>query len=182
MDIRSCMRRPVPSVPRILTYGEVITLYQWLVFLHVAGVFGFLLAHGVSAAVIFRLRGERDVTALRTLLDVSGRSLMGMFISLAVLLAAGIAAAFVGHWWGFGWPWAALGVLIAVWVSMAAFSGPQLRRLRLAVGITGPGRVAIPAKTDDLAAAQAAIRPWLSALTGGLGLLVLLWLMVLKPF
>lgn len=157
-------------------------MYQWLVFAHVLGVFGFLLAHGVSAAVVFRVRTEQDVTALRALLNLSGNTLMASFISLLVLLAAGIGAAFVGHWWAFGWPWAALGVLIAVWVVMSAQTGPVLRRLRLAVGITGRGQAKEPATTAAIAATQASVRPWVSALTGGVGLLVLLWLMLFKPF
>jgi hypothetical protein len=161
---------------------EVDILYQWLVFAHVVGVFGFLLAHGVSAAVVFRVRGEHDVATLRTLLNLSARSLMASYLSLLVLLAAGVGAAFLGHWWAFGWPWAALGVLIAIWLSMASLTGPALRRLRLAVGIDGPGRVIAQAKPEDVPAAVAAVRPWVSALTGGVGLLVILWLMMFKPF
>jgi hypothetical protein len=157
-------------------------VYQWLVFAHVVGVFGFLLAHGVSAAVVFRVRGEHDATALRTLLTLSARSLMASSLALAVLLVAGIGAAFVGHWWAFGWPWAALGVLIVVWLSMAFQTAPALRRVRFALGITGPGHVTTPAKTEDLSVAVAAVRPWLSALTGGVGLLIILWLMMFKPF
>ncbi len=161
---------------------EVVKLYQWLVFAHVVGVFGFLLAHGVSAAVIFRVRVEHDVVALRTLLNLSARSLIASSISLVVLLAAGVGAAFLGHWWAFGWPWAALGVLLAVWVSMAWPTGSALRRVRLALGITGPGHVTAPVRTEDVSVAVAAVHPWLSALTGGAGLVVILWLMMFKPF
>ena len=35
-------------------------MYSWIVFVHVLGVFGFLLAHGAAAVVAFRLRGERE--------------------------------------------------------------------------------------------------------------------------
>lgn len=34
-------------------------MYPWLVLLHVLGVFGFLMAHGVSVGVAFALRQER---------------------------------------------------------------------------------------------------------------------------
>ena len=36
-------------------------MYPLLVLVHVVGVFGFLLAHGVSVGVAFRLRGERNL-------------------------------------------------------------------------------------------------------------------------
>ena len=46
----------------------------WL-FAHLAGVFGFLVAHGVSAGVGLRLRKERDPVRARALLDLSASSL-----------------------------------------------------------------------------------------------------------
>ena len=157
-------------------------MYEWLVFVHVVGVFGFLLAHGVSAGVIFRVRLERDITVLRTLLNLSARSVAVSFTSLLVLLAAGIGAAFVGHWWSFGWPWAALGVLLVMWLLMVFVTGRSLQRVRLAVGITREGRLSTPAKVEDLSTAVAGVRPWLTAWVGGAGLLVILWLMMFKPF
>jgi hypothetical protein len=166
----------------ILAGQEVVTLYEWLVFAHVVGVFGFLLAHGVSAAVVFRVRFERDTTALRALLNLSARSLMASYISLLVLLAGGLGAAFIGRWWSFGWPWAALGVLIVTWLLMLFVTGPSLHRVRLAVGITREGLLTAPAKPEDLSAAVARVCPWLSVVTGGAGLLIILWLMMFKPF
>ena len=49
-------------------------LYQIVVFLHVFCVFGYLLAHGVSAAVSFALKRERDIQRVRTMLDLSAAS------------------------------------------------------------------------------------------------------------
>ncbi|HEU0028618.1 MAG TPA: hypothetical protein VFQ25_16020 [Ktedonobacterales bacterium] len=157
-------------------------MYQWLVFAHIASVFVFLLAHGVSAAVVFRVRAEKDVATLRALLDLSALAVMVSFYSLAALLIAGIAAAFVGRWWGFGWPWAALAALVVIWFSMALETGPAMRRLRRAAGFSGPRQIIAAVKPEELAAAQATVRPWLSATIGGAGLLVILWLMTLKPF
>lgn len=160
-------------------------LYQWLVFVHVLGVFGFLLAHGVSAWVVFRVRTERDVTALRSLLQLSASAVIASMVALVVLLAAGIWAAFVGHWWAMRWPWAALGVLVVIWGAMSAQSGRTMRRVRELVGFTGMSTVRPEAEVTDkaaLAVAQAAVRPWVGATIGGVGLVVLLWLMMFKPF
>ncbi|MGZ6321921.1 MAG: hypothetical protein ACXWQR_21780 [Ktedonobacterales bacterium] len=158
-------------------------LYQWLVFLHVVGVFGFLLAHGASAMVSFRLRGERDVNAIRALLYLSSSALMVAFYSLIVLLVGGVGAGFAGHWWSRGWIWTVLGVFVVVWGLMSAFSGRTMRQARLAVGFTGPGRpMKEPGTPEQIAAALAVTNPWLGLLTGGVGLLVILWLMMFKPF
>lgn len=158
-------------------------VYPWLVFLHIVGVFGFLLAHGASAMVSFRLRAERDVNAIRALLNLSSSALMVSFFSLIVLLVGGVGAGFDGHWWSSGWIWTALGVFVVVWGLMSAFSGRALRQVRAVVGITEPRRPVKEAGTpEQIAAALAATNPWLGLLTGGVGLLVILWLMMFKPF
>jgi hypothetical protein len=158
-------------------------MYQWLVLLHLVGVFGFLLAHGVSVFVVFRIRAERDLAALRALLGLSMTAGGVTFVSLLVLLAGGISAAFVGGLWARGWPWAALGVLVVVWGAMSAQAGNAMRRLRVAVGILGPGKGAgQPGTAEEIATAVARVRPAISAAIGFVGLAALLWLMVLKPF
>ena len=156
-------------------------MYSWLVFIHLLGVFGFLMSHGVAAFVAFRVRTEKDLIALRTLLALSGRSSAVMFVSLLTLLAGGISAAIVGHI-SRNWPFAALVVLIVVSGLMSAFTGRQLRKIRVAAGFTGGIKVTGEAKPDELAASQAAFSPLVSAVTGGAGLAIILWLMVLKPF
>jgi hypothetical protein len=156
-------------------------MYSWLVFIHLLGVFGFLMSHGVAAFVAFRVRTEKDLTALRALLALSGRSGITMFISLLVLLAGGISAAIVGHI-SRNWPFAALVVLIVVSGLMSAFTGRQFRKIRVAAGFTGGIKVTGEAKPEELAASQVAFNPWVSAVTGGAGLAIILWLMVLKPF
>lgn len=157
-------------------------MYQWLVFLHVLGVFGFLLAHGVSLFVAFRVQREKDIHAIRALLGLSASAVMASFLSLLVLLIGGIAAGFVGHWWSQGWIWAALGVFVVVWASMSIFTGPAFRRARIAVGFTGPSTINESVVSEKLPEALAALRPWLPTVIGGVGLVVILWLMVLKPF
>jgi hypothetical protein len=45
------------------------TVYRWIVFLHIFGVFVFLIAHGVSSGVGFRLSKERNPERVAALLD-----------------------------------------------------------------------------------------------------------------
>src|SRR5579862_5700891 len=94
-------------------------MYQWLVFAHVLGVFGFLLAHGTAAAVAFALPRQREVERVRVLLDLSRGVTMVANVSLLVLLAAGITAGFMGNWWSQGWIWTALGLLVLMSISMS---------------------------------------------------------------
>lgn len=164
-------------------------LYQWIVFTHVLGVFGFLLAHGAAAAVSFKVRGEREIARVCALLDLSrGASVVGN-VSLLVLLAAGIAAGFIGGWWGHGWIWAALGLLVLISFAMNAAGSRPLIRVRQLVGETGHWGPKGDPKTSpalptdqQLAVALAAVNPWLLTAIGGGGLALILWLMMFKPF
>ena len=45
---------------------DLAPYHSWIVFIHVVGVILFLIGHGVSVFVAWRLRTERDVSAIRT--------------------------------------------------------------------------------------------------------------------
>lgn len=161
--------------------------YAWLVFAHVLGGFGFVLGHGVSAHVAIALRRERDPGRVAALLDLSGMSLTAVYVSLLVLLAAGIAAGFVGDHWGRLWIWAAIGVLVVMFAFMYAIATPYYAGLRRGVGQKAYGDKKDAAPPEPLGAAELAARldsarPYWLAVIGGIGLAVILWLMVMKPF
>ena len=89
-------------------------MYTWIIFLHVLSVFTFFLAHGATATVMFKVRGERDPARLSALLDLSPAVSGIMAITLLLILVTGIVGGFMGGWWGHGWIWAALVLLIAI--------------------------------------------------------------------
>ena len=153
--------------------------YQWLVFLHLVGVFGFLIAHGVSVMVSLRLRSERDPHKIDALLEMSGRTVLPMNISLGVLLAGGIAAAFVGHLWHFGWIWAALGTLTLLNVVMIAMARPYYQRVRFISRAMSEGTQAVtPEQFDSVLKGG---KPHAIMTIGFVGLAFILYLMVQKP-
>ena len=71
-------------------------MYGLVVFLHVVGAFAFVLAHGISMLVSFRLRSERDRARQAHLLELSSIGVGLTYIGLVLLLVAGIAAGFLG--------------------------------------------------------------------------------------
>jgi hypothetical protein len=166
-------------------------VYRWWVFLHILGAFGFLLAHGVSVAMVLSLRRERDPERIRALLDQSRVSIGLAYISLLILLTGGIVAGFLGRWWGAGWIWTALALLIVLVIAMGWLGTSFYDQVRIAVGtqpVLGSRRKAWlaerppPASPSELGALLASSRPLLIAWMGVVGLAVILWLMVLKPF
>jgi len=176
--------------------AEVVAIYPWVVFAHVASVFGLLLAHGVSAGVLFKLRSERKVERIRALLELSKASIRWTYTFLVLLGLSGGTAAYIGDWWRQGWIWASAAVLILVALAMNWIGDPYYDRLRVAVGLeepkgkqdkrgtTVPRGGPVPQSPPDEEAVQKLLRsprPWLLALVGSVGLAIILWLMVLKP-
>jgi hypothetical protein len=165
-----------------------------MVFLHVAGVFGFLLAHGASLSVALCLRRERDPGGVRALLELSSATRGLMYGSLALLLAGGAAAATMGHWWGAFWVCAAFALLVVMTVAALALGTPHYRRLRAAATAAehappakrSPGKPAhgtnIQRRDEaELRALLASSRPLVVSAVGAAGLAAILWLMVFKP-
>jgi len=108
-------------------------MYLWIVFLDVACVFAFLLAHGVAAGVILQLRNETEPERMKALLDLSGHSARTKYISLLLTVLTGIILGFMGSWWGQWWIWLSLVVLVLVFVGMQVRGASYLTNLRKAL-------------------------------------------------
>jgi hypothetical protein len=166
---------------------DLTPFHGWIVFIHIVGVIVFLLAHGVSAAVMLRLQNERDPGAVRTLVDLSRRSIGIMSIGALVWLLTGILAGFSGNYWtgGHYWIWASLVIGFVIIGVMTPFGRLYLNKVRAAVGIdikTGAINASAPVDAAQLDAAITSGRPMLVAAIGFGGLIVLAFLMMLKPF
>jgi uncharacterized membrane protein len=159
----------------------------WIVFLHVLGAFMFVAGHGVSMFVVFQVRRETDRAKLTALLDLSGWSLGVAGIGLLILFVSGIVAGIVLGSWGQTWLWVALVLFIVIGIVMTPVGGTYLRNLRLAVGQrprnAKPGDAdPVPVSDAELARLRAGNRPELLLLLGAGGFVVILWLMMFRPF
>jgi Zn-dependent protease with chaperone function len=160
-------------------------MYRWIVFLHVFAAFGFIFGHGASGAVLFQIRRERQSEKLRILLGMSFTLSNFAYISLLVMLIAGVILGFMGHWWGKGWIWLAIGTLVVMSVLMGVFAY-RMNQLRWAVGAPSPAFKEPP--PEDIAPAEEIERllrrtkPWPITVIGVVGWGFVLWLMMFKPF
>jgi hypothetical protein len=158
----------------------------WLILLHIVARYTFALAHGVSAFAAIKLRGERDLARVGALLDLSKFSLPISDLAILVLLASGIGEGFVGDYWGHLWIWVSIGVLVFLFLFMSLRGVKHHDAIRHALGTAGfydKKNAPIPeADPAALAAALDSPRAMELAAVGGIGLLVILWLMVVKPF
>jgi hypothetical protein len=161
--------------------------YPWVVFVHVAAAFLFVMGHGASMWASDQIRHERDAVRITTLLELSGRSLGLVYGSLLTLLIAGIAAGIMGGHFARGWIWASIAVLVAIMVLMYVLASRYYGRVREAVGIRSyqtpkDAPDPTPVSAEELAALVDSRRADYIGLVGVIGLLVLLWLMLFKPF
>ncbi|MFC2028795.1 hypothetical protein ACFLTX_02590 [Chloroflexota bacterium] len=162
-------------------------MYHWILFVHILAAFVFAFIHGASSKVIFRLRREREASRIAALLDVSSDYLGWMYASLLVMLGAGIWLGYMGDWWQTIWIWLSLGLLVVMVPTMYFMATIPFNRVRKALGLpyfemNKSHPAGEPASPEEIAASAAALKPWLIAGIGYVSLLVMLFLMVFKPF
>lgn len=159
----------------------------WIVFLHVLGAFAFAAGHGVSMLVAFQIRRETDRARLAALLDLSAWSLALAGLGLLLLLVFGILAGIVLGSWSRSWIWISLGLFVLITLLMTPIGSGYLGGVRTALGqrtraIKSSDPDPVPASDEALAAALASKRPELLLLIGAGGFLMILWLMMFRPF
>ena len=162
-------------------------MYSLFVFLHVLGVMGFMLAHGGSTVMTFQIQRERNLDRMRTLLDVSGYSWPVFALSFLLLAISGIVAGFMGRWWSQGWIWVSIAILLGMSIYMGWSSRAHYHKLRKALGMPyfegwGDKPAVAAASEEEILAAQAKLKPAPLAVLGFGGTLVILYLMMFKPF
>ena len=163
-------------------------MYQWLIFLHVVSGFIFFMAHGVSIGVALWLHREQQPERLRPLLELSHAARTAVNGSLVVLLLSGIIGGFMLNWWRMGWIWVSLVLLVVLTVGMVRGMTPYFNSLRKAVG--SPYREAGKIHPAQAPASAAEIQTLLEsarqmrvvAVFGISGMVVILYLMMFKPF
>ena len=155
-------------------------LYPWFVVVHLLGLVVFAVAHGVSMFIAFRVRGERDPAIVATLLQLSKVAVGPLYIGLALLLIGGVGAAWGADLWFEPWIIGSVVVLVVVLGVMYSLATPYYVAIRTALEPRGEdGRPTLA--PDELAAMLDNRRPEILVAAGGVGLLVLVWLMVVKP-
>ena len=153
-------------------------MYQWFVFTHLIGLVLFVFAHGVSAFVSWQIRPMRDPAVVAGYLTMSQQAMRAAYVGLLLLLIGGAAAATDAGLWSKPWVWGSVIVLFAVLFAMYGLATGYYMGLRRLLGGTD-GQP--PITPEALAAYLDSRRPDMIAGVGALGLLVLVWLMVMKP-
>jgi 4-hydroxybenzoate polyprenyltransferase len=142
-------------------------MYRWIVFFHIASVLGLLLVHPVTVA--FHLKEERNDIRIRELLEVTEAASKLRWVFFGLIIVSGVVLGLMGSWWGTAWIWAALVVFVAIGVVMNLYGGRTI------------DRIADTHDDTEMERLLTRFSPWLLAVTGTGGLLVVLFLMLFKP-
>jgi hypothetical protein len=153
--------------------------YGWWVFIHLVGVVGFVAAHGTSMAATLLMRRIRDPQQVSGVLQLSAATVSAFYVSTLVLLVGGIGAGIQGRWFSRGWIWVSLGLLIAVGILMFPMARGHFRRVRMVLELMASGTTVTG---DDFVRVLNSGNPILTAGTGVIALLFIVYLMVMKPF
>jgi hypothetical protein len=107
-------------------------------------------------------------------------------ISLLVLLVAGIIAGIMGNWWSQGWIGLSLLLLVVLAGYMVFYVGRYVNPLRVALGLPHPRNkklpVAEPLPDEAVQALVDKINPWQLFGPALVITLIIIWLMMYKPF
>ena len=157
-----------------------MTRFTLSTFLHVASVVAFVAFHSVSMVVLFRIRRERDRARILALISFSGETTLPMYISLGAIVLSGAFAAFTYGAWGRAWLWIAIVVLLLTIALMTVVAKPYFERVKTACAMRPSG---VPRVSDEeLGEILGGSAPITIATIGIGGFLVILYLMVAKPF
>jgi hypothetical protein len=134
----------------------------------------------------FRLRSEKTTDGLRSLAELSKQTTGVMYTFIALIVISGVVLGLQGRWFGRGWIWAAIVVLILTIGGMSALGG-RYNAVRGAVGLPawdrrGKVTTSTPGSPDEIRRAVEAAPTGVITAIGVVALALLLWLMILKPF
>ena len=157
-------------------------LHQWLLLLHLAGVFWFVAGHGVSVILALKLRREHRMERIRAYLEVSRAASRYTTGPGALLLGGtGLALAIKDGWFSApdrDWLWLSIALFVVAFAVAAVVVIPSFRHIRRAVAQSGDAPLADPslrlllARNPSLLAGAAA----------GAAFIGILYLMIFRPW
>ena len=153
--------------------------YGWWKFIHLVGVVGFVAAHGTSMAATVLMRRVHEPQQVSGILQLSAATVSAFYFSTLVLLVGGIGAGVQGRWFEQGWIWVSLGLLVGVGILMFPMARGHFRRIRTVLELMETGTTV---SRDDFVRVLNSGNPVLTAGTGFVAILLIVYLMVLKPF
>jgi hypothetical protein len=158
-------------------------MYAWVVFLHVTVIFVFLIQHAAEIFVTYKLREQKGPEGIdATYSFLPNNNSRNLRITYSLIILTGAIAGFMSTWWKQGWMWTALGIMLMIWIVMSRIGARYLNAVDAITdhAIKNKDEPSILEKfRSDLKARR---EPEIMTITSVIGGLIILWLMMFKPF
>jgi hypothetical protein len=154
--------------------------YQWAKYLHLVAALLFVGVHGASMVVFYVIRGESDRKKIESLLAFSAKTVIPMYISMALVVATGVLVGQEIGAFNRGWGWWSIVLLAVISVLMWIIAKPVHNAVAAAIEIRPSG---VPRVADeDLPSVMRTPHTHLVTGIGVVGIAALIYLMTFKPF
>ena len=158
-------------------------MYVWVVYLHIVVIFLFLIQHAAEIRVSFKLREQKEPEGIfATYALMPANNVRNLRITYSLIIMTGITAGFITPWWRQGWMWTALGLMIVIWIVMKRVSSIYLYAVDAIVEQALKNKEDTSAVNNFRGDLRARREPEILSVTSGIGGLIILWLMMFKPF
>lgn len=153
-----------------------MSLYPYILLLHIVGVLGLFIATGLEITALFRIRSAAHVGQVREWTNAIRPLELVIPLSALLILAAGLAMTFMG--WGWSQAWISTSML--AFLTMAVLGGTintrRIKAIHSSAEKAPDGRIAAALRRKIVDRVL-----WMSALVMGFTDLGIVGLMVIKP-
>lgn len=118
-----------------------MTLYPYLLLLHIVGVLGLFIALSLELVIVSRLRAAKTTTQVHEWLTLSRVIDLVLPVSAAFILISGLALTLTAWGWGHAWIELSLGLLILLGILGPVINGPRMKAIQAAAQAAPMGEV-----------------------------------------
>ena len=118
-----------------------MTLYPYILLLHIVGVIGLFIALTLELAVVSRLRAAKTTTQVHEWLTLSRVIDLVLPISAVFILISGLGLTFSAWGWGHAWIELSLGLLVLLGILGPVINGPRMKAIHVAAQAAPEGSI-----------------------------------------
>lgn len=118
-----------------------MTLYPYILLLHIVGVIGLFVALSLELAVMSRLRAAKTTTQVYEWLALSRVIDLLLPVSAVFILISGLVLTFSAWGWGHAWIELSLGLLVLLGILGPVINGPRMKAIQVAAQAAPVGEI-----------------------------------------
>lgn len=118
-----------------------MTLYPYMLLLHIVGVIGLFIALSLELAVMSRLRAAKTTTQVHEWLTLSRVIDLVLPVSAVFILISGLVLTFTAWGWGHAWIELSLVLLVLLGILGPVINGPRMKAIQVAAQAAPVGEI-----------------------------------------